>query len=92
MATQLDSVELEAIPVPAVVEPAESGLATAAVATRHDEAHVAQGDAHDDLDVGDDPWALGLDWPVVAWIVIVHLGALAAPFVFTWKAWPSVRC
>jgi len=28
----------------------------------------------------------GLDWPVVAWIVIVHAGGLAAPFVFTWKA------
>ena len=33
-----------------------------------------------------DRWAGGLDWPVVIWIVVVHLGALAAPFVFTWKA------
>ncbi len=32
------------------------------------------------------PWRHGLDWPVVVWIVIVHAGALAAPFVFTWKA------
>lgn len=29
---------------------------------------------------------LGYDWPVVTWIAVVHLGALAAPFVFTWKA------
>lgn len=27
----------------------------------------------------------GLDWPVTIWVVIVHLGALAAPFYFTWK-------
>jgi fatty-acid desaturase len=32
------------------------------------------------------PWMHGLDWPVVVWIVIVHAGALAAPFFFTWKA------
>ena len=25
------------------------------------------------------PWARGLDWPVVIWVVIVHVGALAAP-------------
>ena len=29
---------------------------------------------------------LGYDWPVLAWIVVVHSGALAAPFFFTWKA------
>ncbi len=34
----------------------------------------------------DERWAGGLDWPVVIWIVVVHAGALAAPFVFTWKA------
>lgn len=32
-----------------------------------------------------DPWARGLDWPVVLWITLVHLGALLAPFFFTWK-------
>jgi stearoyl-CoA desaturase (delta-9 desaturase) len=32
------------------------------------------------------PWSLGLDWPVFVWIVMVHGGALAAPFYFTWKA------
>jgi stearoyl-CoA desaturase (delta-9 desaturase) len=26
------------------------------------------------------------DWPVVVWIAVVHVGALAAPFFFTWKA------
>jgi sn-2 palmitoyl-lipid 9-desaturase len=31
-------------------------------------------------------WHNGLDWPVVIWIVVVHLGILAAPFYFTWKA------
>src|SRR5262245_3129037 len=27
----------------------------------------------------------GLDWPVVIWIGVVHLMALAAPFFFTWQ-------
>jgi stearoyl-CoA desaturase (delta-9 desaturase) len=26
------------------------------------------------------------DWPVIGWIIVVHAGALAAPFFFTWKA------
>lgn len=30
-------------------------------------------------------WRQGLDWPVVIWIGVLHLGALAAPFCFTWK-------
>ena len=29
-------------------------------------------------------WSNGLDWPVIGWIVLLHLGALAAPFCFTW--------
>lgn len=28
----------------------------------------------------------GLDWPIVTWIAVIHLGALAAPFVLTWQA------
>jgi stearoyl-CoA desaturase (delta-9 desaturase) len=28
----------------------------------------------------------GLDWPTAMWIGLVHVGALAAPFVFTWQA------
>jgi fatty-acid desaturase len=35
---------------------------------------------------GHNPWELGLDWPVITWFSILHLGALAAPFYFTWKA------
>ncbi|OYV90505.1 MAG: hypothetical protein B7Z73_06005 [Planctomycetia bacterium 21-64-5] len=31
-------------------------------------------------------WQNGIDWPVVVWIAVVHLGILAAPFYFTWKA------
>ncbi len=31
-------------------------------------------------------WSRGVDWPIVAWVVVVHAGALAAPFFFTWKA------
>ena len=31
-------------------------------------------------------WSRGVDWPIVAWVVMVHAGALAAPFFFTWKA------
>ena len=41
---------------------------------------------YDDIKSVKDVPHLGLDWPIVAWIVIVHLGALAAPFFFTWKA------
>ena len=29
-------------------------------------------------------WSNGLDWPVMGWIVVLHVGALAAPFCFTW--------
>src|SRR5690349_3674685 len=31
-------------------------------------------------------WAAGPDWPTVIWIGALHVGALAAPFFFTWKA------
>ncbi len=30
-------------------------------------------------------WSNGLDWPVFFWLVLVHVGALAAPFCFTWQ-------
>ncbi|MCC7085867.1 MAG: fatty acid desaturase [Pirellulales bacterium] len=33
-----------------------------------------------------DPWERGIDWGTVIWFSVVHLGALAAPFYFTWKA------
>ncbi len=29
-------------------------------------------------------WKNGLEWPAVLWIAFLHLGALAAPFCFTW--------
>jgi stearoyl-CoA desaturase (delta-9 desaturase) len=31
-------------------------------------------------------WTRGVEWPAALWIATVHLGVLAAPFVFTWKA------
>ena len=31
-------------------------------------------------------WKQGFDWPVIAWITALHVGALAAPFFFTWKS------
>lgn len=31
-------------------------------------------------------WGQGLNWPVVAWIGIVHVFALIAPFYFSWQA------
>ena len=30
-------------------------------------------------------WSNGLDWISVFWIGMIHVGALAAPFFFTWK-------
>ena len=30
-------------------------------------------------------WTRGLDWPVVIWIALLHIGALSALFFFTWK-------
>lgn len=40
---------------------------------------------HDDLKGVADLPELGYDWPIVTWIVLVHLGALAAPFFFSWQ-------
>jgi len=34
---------------------------------------------------GGDRFAAGIDWPVAAWIGFLHLGALAAPFFFSWQ-------
>lgn len=30
-------------------------------------------------------WRHGLDWPTLIWIAVIHVGALTAPLVFTWK-------
>jgi stearoyl-CoA desaturase (delta-9 desaturase) len=32
-----------------------------------------------------DRWKNGLEWPATIWLAFVHLGALAAPFCFTWE-------
>ncbi len=32
-----------------------------------------------------DRWSHGLQWPSVLWIILLHVGALGALFVFTWK-------
>ena len=40
----------------------------------------------EDILVDEDPKNLPYDWPTVIWIGVVHIGALAAPFFFTWKA------
>lgn len=29
--------------------------------------------------------AAGIDWPVAAWLLIAHIGLLAAPFTFSWE-------
>ena len=34
---------------------------------------------------GHDPWAAGIDWPVAIWFGALHVGALAAPFFFSWQ-------
>src|SRR5262245_61486846 len=33
-----------------------------------------------------DRMAAGLDWPIITWLGILHVGALAAPFCFSWSA------
>ena len=30
-------------------------------------------------------WSQGLEWPAVLWLGMLHVGALAAPFCFTWQ-------
>jgi stearoyl-CoA desaturase (delta-9 desaturase) len=30
-------------------------------------------------------WSHGIRWPTLGWIALLHLGALAAPFCFTWQ-------
>lgn len=40
-----------------------------------------KGEAEESTDV----WSRGLEWPAAIWLGTAHLGALAAPFVFTWS-------
>ena len=37
-------------------------------------------------------WSNGLDWPAVVWLGLVHVGALAAPFYFTWQGIVAFWC
>ncbi|HVW35834.1 MAG TPA: acyl-CoA desaturase, partial [Pirellulales bacterium] len=84
-ATELDVVEVETAAAPATLEsdcsvaieePADSLVVEGAAA----ETEI------DEVEVEKSRWQNGLDWPVVIWIAAVHLGLLAAPFFFTWKA------
>jgi stearoyl-CoA desaturase (delta-9 desaturase) len=31
------------------------------------------------------PAAIGINWPIAGWLLLLHVGALAAPFTFTWQ-------
>lgn len=66
------------------VKPAKVGTAVIDASPRVVSAKVKH-DA-DAVMSAEDAKHLGYDWPVVIWIAVVHIGALAAPFVFTWKA------
>ncbi len=39
-----------------------------------------------DLLAVENPLQQPYDWPVLIWLAVVHVGALTAPFFFTWKA------
>jgi stearoyl-CoA desaturase (delta-9 desaturase) len=43
-----------------------------------------QGAAADSASAHPQRWQRGLQWPAVLWIALLHFGALAAPFCFTW--------
>lgn len=30
-------------------------------------------------------WASGFNWPTILWLAVIHLGALAAPWTFSWS-------
>ena len=82
----LEATETETyLPLSSVIE-AEPRGHEAPAHRRIDATQPRSSDPAADPLVVEDPWALGYDWPVVIWIAVVHLGALAAPFVFTWKA------
>jgi fatty-acid desaturase len=77
MATQLETTEVENYPLAdRDIHNDRRQRRPSVAAPKHEEISLAAESA----------WSLGYDWPVIAWIVVVHLGALAAPFFFTWKA------
>jgi hypothetical protein len=49
------------------------------------------GDQHSKRTVHGDRWSAGLDWSAVVWIALIHIGALAAPLVFTHAFHRSAR-
>jgi len=74
--TTLDELETGTLSVDSVlVEPAESDVPASddAIRLRREQARATR-------------WNEGVDWPVAAWLIFLHVGALAAPFYFTWKA------
>ena len=80
-----DLASLESIPAE------DSSLAVAALEqTYNSPTDIVEHDAapseivRDPLEKG--RWTNGIDWPTVIWIGVVHLGLIAAPFFFTWKA------
>jgi hypothetical protein len=62
-----------------------SAVATAPAVLDEDSLYEAHPDSVHHVEA-ESPWANGVDWPGVIWIAFVHLGCLAAPFFFTWKA------
>ncbi len=83
MATDLQAIELEG------VEPQDAAAwneAEGDVAVLDDRDSTSREKPADDLMSIEEAKQSGYDWPVVVWIVVVHAGALAAPFFFTWKA------
>ena len=92
MATELETSTLETPLNPRLAIPPEPGANVSSNAAippgdssdlQRAPAAVAESPAenpHGDL------WRRGIDWPVFSWIAFLHLGAVAAPFFFTWKA------
>src|SRR5262245_54441632 len=64
----------------AIAEPEVSSAPPAPHAKR------PKGQSADDPLATDDPKSYPYDWATIIWLAVVHVGALAAPFVFTWKA------
>lgn len=90
MSPELATAEVEdTYALDAKVESTHSDSAQSNTATLDAPARVVSAKVKHDADAVmnvEDAEHLGYDWPVVIWIAVVHLGALAAPFVFTWKA------
>lgn len=84
-ATELDVIEVNTVAARATLE-SDSSVAIDEPADSLVVEGVAAETEIDEVDVEKNRWQNGLDWPVVIWIAAVHVGLLAAPFFFTWKA------